>query len=68
MKLDAYLKSTGQKPMEFARKIGCSRSRFYRFLSGERVPDKEMMQKIALASGCHVTANDFFEIVPAESG
>jgi hypothetical protein len=33
-----------------------------RYIIGERIPDKERMSRIALATDGQVTANDFFDL------
>ena len=62
MTLEAYLKETGESREEFAKRIGVSAETIRRYLTSERRPDRERMEKIALATGCKVTANDFFGI------
>jgi transcriptional regulator with XRE-family HTH domain len=60
MTLDVYLAETSQTRAAFARQIGVTQETVRRYLSGERIPEKSKMEKIALATGCKVTANDFF--------
>jgi transcriptional regulator with XRE-family HTH domain len=62
MKLHDYLAEAQITRAQFARSIGVSQETVRRYLAGERIPDKEKMSKIALATGCKVTANDFFGI------
>jgi hypothetical protein len=33
-----------------------------RYVKGTRIPEREVMEKIALATACKVTANDFYGI------
>lgn len=61
MTLRDYLKETATSRADFARKIGVSQESVRRYLNG-RIPEPKVMEKIALATGCKVTANDFFGI------
>ena len=67
MTLSDYLADEGINATEFGRRIGVSHQSVYRYLNGDRIPDKQMMVKIALATGCKVTANDFFGIAPSSA-
>jgi transcriptional regulator with XRE-family HTH domain len=60
MRLDEYLTQTSASRAEFAQEIGVSVESVRRYLAGERIPDREIMVKIALATDGQVTANDFF--------
>lgn len=62
MKLNQYLAESKTSPAQFAEQLGVSKETVRRYLKGERIPDRDMMQKIALATACKVTANDFFGI------
>lgn len=62
MKLDAYLKSEQLARADFAKVIGVSSETVRRYIAGTRIPEREVMEKIALATDCQVTANDFFGI------
>jgi transcriptional regulator with XRE-family HTH domain len=62
MKLSEYLEAQGLSYAAFGRVIGTKGETVRRYAIGERVPDKARMTKIALATGCRVTANDFFGI------
>lgn len=62
MKLSDYLAQKGLTEAEFADRIGSSREAVRRYCKGTRIPDREKMAKIALATACEVTANDFFGI------
>lgn len=59
MTLVDYLKETGTSRADFARKIGVRHITVSRYLAG-RIPEPRIMEKIALATGSRVTANDFF--------
>lgn len=62
MKLRDYLDHNGLTKAQFAERIGVSEETIRRYVTGERIPDKKKMSKIALATACQVTANDFFGI------
>lgn len=63
MKLAAYLEANGLSYAEFARRIDAKSAETVRRYAVEgRVPTPKIMEKIALATGCQVTANDFFGI------
>ena len=61
MKLADYMKARDISRAQFAEMIGVSPEAVRRYLSG-RVPTARVMEKIALATRCEVTANDFFGI------
>ena len=62
MKLRDYLKDHSLSQSEFADRIGVSKETVRRYIAGTRIPERETMEKIALATACQVTANDFFGI------
>ena len=62
MKLSDYLAKHEISEAEFAARIDRTREAVRRYCNGSRIPDKDTMPKIALATGCEVTANDFFGI------
>ena len=63
MKLAEYLEANQLTYAEFARRIGVrSDETVRRYVVEGRVPTPKIMEKIALATGCQVTANDFFGI------
>jgi hypothetical protein len=64
MTLGDYLKSTGLSPQQFAPLIGVQWLAIYRYISGERVPRWEIMQKIYEVTGGQVTPNDILGIPP----
>jgi transcriptional regulator with XRE-family HTH domain len=61
MKLADYMKAHSISRAEFAERIDVTPEAVRRYLSG-RIPTPKVMAKIALATGCKVTANDFFGI------
>lgn len=62
MKLADYMKAHDLSRAEFAKRIEVSSETVRRYLECGRVPTPRIMEKIALATGCQVTANDFFGI------
>ena len=62
MKLGDYLKEQNIPRAKFAEHIGVSEETIRRYVKGTRIPERETMEKIALATACKVTANDFFGI------
>jgi transcriptional regulator with XRE-family HTH domain len=65
MTLKEYLAEAAVSRADFARQIDVSQETVRRYLIGTRIPDKHVMERIALATGCKVTANDFFRMVAA---
>jgi transcriptional regulator with XRE-family HTH domain len=65
MTLREYLQDARISQAQFARAIGVSRQSIVRYLGG-RIPDPKVVEAIALATGCKVTANDFHGIATAE--
>ena len=65
MTLKEYLIEAAITRADFARQIDVSQETVRRYLIGARIPDKHVMERIALATGCKVTANDFFRMVAA---
>ena len=62
MKLGDYLKAHSIPRAQFAEQIGVSGETIRRYIAGTRIPERDTMEKIALATACKVTANDFFGI------
>lgn len=60
MKLKDYLSASGKTHAEFAEEIGVSVQSLYRYINGERIPDRDTMPKIMRATGEQVTANSFY--------
>jgi transcriptional regulator with XRE-family HTH domain len=62
MKLSEYLSRTSTSRRDFAETIGVSPETVRRYVAGKRIPEKEVMERIAGATSMQVTANDFFGI------
>lgn len=61
MNLKDYLSSANLTFEQFAKQIGVSHARtVQRYVTGERIPDREIMAKIATSTRGLVTANDFY--------
>lgn len=67
MKLRTYLEEKNIKAREFATNVGLSLPAVYKYLNGERTPDKETMPRIVAATSGQVTANDFYDIPQPDS-
>lgn len=50
-----------------ADRLGISRQSLWRYRSGKRLPDKDMLNRIFEATGGAVTANDFVHAAPSQS-
>lgn len=65
MNLRPYLEENGISPAEFAREIRVEPASVHRYLSGERIPRPEILERIIQATNGAVQANDFFASVRA---
>lgn len=63
MKLNMYLTTKGITDEAFGRKIGCSQSQVSRIKRGVSKPSLGLIERIALATGGAVRANDFMTTV-----
>ena len=59
MKLSKFLETNGSSVEEFADKIGVTRQAVHLYMTGQRIPRKSVMVKIAKATKDQVMANDF---------
>lgn len=62
MKLADYLDAHSIPRAQFAERIGVSDETVRRYIKGTRIPERDVMEQIALATACKVTANDFYGI------
>ncbi|MBW6531906.1 helix-turn-helix domain-containing protein [Sphingomonas sp. RRHST34] len=62
MKLRDWLKKEGMEARDFAPLIGRTPEAVRRYVTGDRIPDKETMPLIAKATRGSVMPNDFFSI------
>ena len=63
MKLDEYLTQNGLTPQKFGELLGEKPPiTVYRYLNGDRIPNKETMCKIATITGYQVMPNDFYDV------
>jgi transcriptional regulator with XRE-family HTH domain len=65
MTLDAWLRQQGVSRAEFAELIGASEEGVAKWLRGERIPRRAVMQRIVKATRGRVTATDFYAAVLA---
>lgn len=63
MKLAAYLSQNGIDEISFASTLGVSAKAIRHWVSGNRTPRREQMQKIISATKGAVSPNDFHELV-----
>ncbi|GAB6970026.1 hypothetical protein JCM16408A_07740 [Methylobacterium phyllosphaerae] len=64
MKLSAYLGEHAISDSAFAERIGVTRQSLWRYKSGERRPDWDVLERIAQETAGHVTPNDFLDEAP----
>jgi len=60
--LKTYLDRTGVSRVQFAAQIGVTPEAVRKYLGGDRIPTREVMERIAEVTNGEVTANDFFGI------
>jgi len=60
MQLGKYLSDQSIPIPEFARRIGVSTQAVHRYISGERIPHLEVMDKIEAETGGNVLPNDLY--------
>ena len=60
MNLKTYLKLFKISNIDFSKKIGISSVSLSRYISGERLPEKKILNKIFKLTEGLVDANDFF--------
>ncbi len=68
MKLGEYLESKGIKRGEFAQSIGVTGGWITALCDGTGWPSREVAEKIAVATGGDVSANDFLRVLDVEEG
>ncbi|ACL58484.1 helix-turn-helix domain-containing protein [Methylobacterium nodulans] len=64
MKLAAYLADREIKDSDFAARIGVTRQTLWRYKSGERRPEWDVLERISRATDGQVTPNDFLSDAP----
>lgn len=65
MQLRAYLNANDLTVLAFAGRLGVSVQTVHRYLTGERVPRRDVMARISCVTKGRVTPNDFFELAKA---
>ncbi len=68
MDLRAYLTRHNTSISAFAEAIDVTAMAVYRYLSGERIPRPEVMERIVAATGGEVRPNDFYPAGRGETG
>ncbi|GAA3271399.1 hypothetical protein GCM10020258_46350 [Sphingomonas yabuuchiae] len=68
MTLKEWLDREAMSVPQFATRIGRSAEAVRRYVSGERIPDKDTMPLIAEATQRKVTPNDFFDLTRSSGG
>ena len=68
MRLTDFLADRGIKDSDFADTIGVNRMTLWRYKSGDRRPEWDVLKRIVHATDGHVTPNDFLDApeAPAE--
>ncbi|MDH2313370.1 helix-turn-helix domain-containing protein [Methylobacterium brachiatum] len=61
MRLADFLADRGIKDSDFAETIGVSRMTLWRYKSGDRRPEWDVLKRIVQATDGHVTPNDFLD-------
>ena len=59
MKLKLYLKDKGEKPADFAKRVGVAHTTIWRAMNGKTTPTPDTFRAIKKATRSKVTANDF---------
>jgi transcriptional regulator with XRE-family HTH domain len=62
MTLADYLSAQSLSAAEFARRIGVSTQTVCRYRDGERIPEKDFMERIAVVTRHAVMPNDFYAL------
>ena len=64
MKLKDWLIQEGLTVTEFARRMGRPQPTVWRYVNGERMPEKDAMAAIRRLTNKNVTSEDFYELAP----
>ena len=62
MKITDWLTTNKISDAEFASRIGVSRQALWRYKSGERIPKRDIIERILRETGGEVRPADFFSI------
>jgi transcriptional regulator with XRE-family HTH domain len=65
MDLRCYLDAHAISTAHFAADVGVSVQTIHRYLNGDRMPRREVMERIACVTGGKVQPNDFFTLEDA---
>lgn len=61
MKLADYLSQAEIKPSAFAERLGVTRQTLWRYMSGDRRPEWDVLERIRAETDGQVTPNDFLD-------
>lgn len=61
MKLQTYLDKSGTSRANFALQVGVTTEAVRLWVRGQRMPDRESMEKIRVATNGQVAPNDFYD-------
>jgi predicted transcriptional regulator len=61
MNLKTFLDTENIRPATFAESVGVTTQALYRYISGDRLPRRDVMDRIIAATAHRVQPNDFFE-------
>ena len=64
MKLADFLSNADIKATAFAERIGVTRQTLWRYISGERRPEWDVLERIQRETEGQVTPNDFLDVDP----
>lgn len=62
MILRDYISKYKKRVTTFATEIGVTRDCVYKYMNGDRIPEKEVMPSIVRVTKGEVTANDFHDL------
>ena len=65
MRLQEYLGASNVSEAEFGKLLGVSQVAVHRYVTGQRIPAREIMTKIISATDGNVLPNDFYNLVAA---
>lgn len=66
MKLETYLKNNGMTDASFGAQVSLSQSQVSRIKRGVSWPTRDVLERITMATGGTVTANDFLSAGPVK--
>lgn len=67
MTLAEFLSEADIKPTAFAERIGVTRQTLWRYMSGERRPEWDVLERIQTETSGQVTPNDFLALATSHA-